>query len=61
MQSIFVNAICHLQLCSAELSDRFVIVQAKSKLTYGSAASTTKLLILFFLGKHDKLSIECLF
>lgn len=60
MQSTLVDITSYLQLCSAELFGCYTVIQAKFKMTCESAASTTGLLILFFLMKHSKLSITYL-
>ena len=60
MQSTFVDATSHLQLCSTELLSHFVVVPVDSILTGGSTAPMTELLTLFLLIKNDKLSLVCL-
>lgn len=49
MQSSFVDPTSHLQFYFAELPGYYIVVQAESKLTGGSATPITGLLILFFL------------
>ncbi len=60
MQSTLIDVTSHLQLYSAELPGRRIVVLADSKLTDESATPTTGLLTLFFLVEHGKLSIKYL-
>lgn len=59
MQSIFVNVISYLQLCSAKLPGYWVIIEANSMMIGGFAAPMTMLLTLFFV-EHGMSSIVCL-
>ena len=60
MHNTLIDAISHLQLCSAKLPGCHYRFQAESELIGGSAVLTTKLLILSFLVKHGKLGIAFL-